>query len=121
MFSSWEFLAGKKLAEYSRISDLQHHTLIVEVDHPAIMQMLQMKYSEILGKLSRKYPELEVQEVRMFLRNPEFKNGHARDTENLPGDNDENSQREEKKVNLNSIEDEKFRDLLLNMKKRSQL
>ena len=121
MFNSWEFLAGKKLADYSRIVDLNNNTLVIEADHPAIIQLLQLRYSEILQKLKRKYPQLEIKDMRMFLKNSEFKEGRAKSRENLPGDEQQFGSSERKEVDLNKIENEKFRTLLLSMKKRSQV
>ena len=120
MFNSWSKIAGVKLGEYSRITEISRNTLIIEVDHPAIMQMLQLKYSEILEKINGKYPELEIMEMRMFLKNSEFKEGMARDLQILPGDNAEKKQRESE-LDPDKIDNSEFRDLLLNMKKRSQV
>lgn len=123
MFSCWEKTAGKKLAEYSRIVDLNRKTLVVEVDHPAIIQLLQIRYREILQKIRKKYPELEIDDIRMFVKNSHFKEGKARLRKSVEftGDDAENSVTAKNEVNLDKIEDSEFRDLLLNMKKRSQV
>lgn len=120
MFNSWSKIAGLKLGEYSRIADISRNALVVEVDHPAIMQMLQFKYSEILEKINRKYPELVIRELRMFLKNTDFKEGCAKNLNNLPGDMEGKIQKESG-PDLEKIDNNDFRELLLNMKKRSQV
>lgn len=122
VFKSWEKIAGLKLADYSRIVDLNHKTLVVEVDHPGIMQLLQMKYSEILRRLRHHYPQLEIADIRMFVKNPDFQYGKAGIGENsLPGDKDGLAEDDKGEGHIENIDNPEFRDLLLNMKKRSQV
>lgn len=119
MFQSWENIVGKKLAGYSRIKDLDKNSLIVEADHPAIIQLLQMNYSQTMYKLNLKYPDLKIKNIRILLKNTDLKKESRKMGTSLVGDsvNDENKNR--KKIDLNSIDNENFRDLLLKMKKRS--
>ena len=60
IFSSWQRIAGDDIASHSRVADIRRGALIVEVDHPGWMQMLQIKSSEILQRLSAKYPNLGI-------------------------------------------------------------
>ena len=46
-FSSWKELAGRDLSAHSQVSDIRNNVAIVEVDHPAWMQMLQMKEKDM--------------------------------------------------------------------------
>ena len=121
IFTSWESIVGRKLAGYSRIKDLDKQSLIIEADHPAIIQLLQMNYSHTLYKLNRKYPELHISDIRILLKDPNITYEKRKETMNLAGDNDDISTTDRKKVDLDSIENENFKDLLLKMKKRSQV
>lgn len=121
MFKSWERIVGPKLADYSRIVDLNHKTLVVEVDHPGIIQLLQMKYSQILSNLKNKYPELEINDIRMFVKNAKYAKGMAVKNEFYAGDKEIKSENSDESERIKNIENSEFRDLLLNMKKRSQV
>ena len=68
IFNSWEAIVGRKLAGYSRIEDMDKNSLIIEADHPAIIQLLQMNYSQTLFTLNRRYPELKIFDIRFLLK-----------------------------------------------------
>ena len=55
-FRSWESIAGVDTASHSRILDIRKRTLLIEVDHPAWIQMIQMRYKEILNRFSLLFP-----------------------------------------------------------------
>jgi hypothetical protein len=67
LFSSWRKMAGDDIAAHSRIVDLRKGALLVEVDHPGWMQMLQIKREEILKKLAAKYPDLGIRMIHAKL------------------------------------------------------
>jgi hypothetical protein len=121
IFNSWESIVGKKLAGYSRIKDLDKESLIVEADHPAIIQLLQLNYSENIYRLNLNYPDLNISDMRILLKNPEYK--YERKKINV--DSIENTydieHEKNKEVDLEGIDDENFKELLLKMKKRSQV
>ncbi len=119
MFQSWEKIVGKKLAGYSRIRDLDKNSLIVEADHPAIIQLLQMNYSQTLNRLNFKYPDLKISDIRILLKNPDFEIENSKKPSTLAGDTDNVENNNRKPVDLNSIDNEIFKELLLKMKKRS--
>ncbi|MBN2657523.1 MAG: DUF721 domain-containing protein [Spirochaetales bacterium] len=123
IFSSWEKIAGQKLSQYSRIVDIDNHSLLIEADHPAIIQLLQLKYREILDKIRRKYPQLQISDLRMFVKNPEYRiQRNERNKASFPGDETFSSGiNTGNNENFEKIDDENFRDLLRDMKKRSQL
>lgn len=121
IFSSWESIVGKKLAGYSRIKDLDKETLIIEADHPAIIQLLQHNYSENLYRLNRKYPDLKISDMRIFLKNPEIIYERKKTDMNLMEDSDNRESESSIAVDLNKIDDGNFKDILLQMKKRSQV
>ncbi|MBI9096829.1 MAG: DUF721 domain-containing protein [Spirochaetaceae bacterium] len=121
MFKSWEYIVGTKLAGYSRILNIDNNSLIVEADHPAIIQLLQVKYSEILFKLNKKYKELKIIDIRIILKDPEIIYNNKNKYDKMAGDNDKLHKKSKEYVDINSIDNENFKDLLLKMKKRSQV
>lgn len=121
MFKSWEYIVGTKLAGYSRILNIDNDSLIVEADHPAIIQLLQVKYSEILFKLNNKYKELKIIDIRIILKDPEIIYNNINKYDKMVGDNDQLHKKSKEYVDINSIDNENFKDLLLKMKKRSQV
>jgi hypothetical protein len=67
LFSSWRKVAGDDIASHSRIVDLRRGALLVEVDHPGWMQMLQMKQEAILKTLALRYPDLAIRMLHVKL------------------------------------------------------
>ena len=47
-FSAWTEIAGKDLAAHSKIYDISKGTVLVSVDHPGWMQMIQLQKRPIL-------------------------------------------------------------------------
>ena len=66
-FRSWESIAGEDAAAHSRIVDIQKGTLLVEVDHPAWIQIIQIRYREILNKVQSSFPELTIEKMHLKL------------------------------------------------------
>ena len=66
-FRSWESIVGEDTAAHSRILDVRKKTLIIEVDHPAWMQMIQMRFKEILNKVQKTFPELSIEKMHLKL------------------------------------------------------
>ena len=59
---------GKNLASHSRIVDLRNGILLVEADHSAWLQMLQLHQRYILGSIQRRFPELNISTLAFRLR-----------------------------------------------------
>jgi hypothetical protein len=59
-FSSWKEIVGERLASHSRVGDIEKGILVVEVEHPGWIQLLQLRQSEILQATCRRFPELEL-------------------------------------------------------------
>ena len=92
-FRSWSKLAGTDAAAHSKVVDIRKGTLIVEVDHPGWIQLLQMKYSEILKKIKKHYPELEIKRIHLVLQDAQSggsKKETAEKTVNTPKKTAEN-------------------------------
>jgi hypothetical protein len=66
-FKSWHRIVGTDLAAHTRVTDIRNGALKVEVDHPGWMQMLQMRKDEVIRKVARQYPQLEVTNLHMRL------------------------------------------------------
>ena len=67
-FGGWSIIAGEDLAAHSKVIDVKKGTVLVEVDHPGWMQVLQLKATRILKAIKSKYPELDVEDIRCFLQ-----------------------------------------------------
>ena len=65
IFGAWSQIVGESLAEHSRIYEIANRNLFIEVDHPGWMQLLLMKKPQILRGVKRKYPDMEVKEIRV--------------------------------------------------------
>ncbi len=67
-YNSWEKIAGTDIANHSSLSDIKNGILYIDVDHPGWIQLIQIKKRYILGKIRSMFPELEVRDLRIFLR-----------------------------------------------------
>ena len=70
-FSGWQKIAGTDIAAHSRVRDVKSGVVIVEVDHPGWLQMLQMKKEQILADMKKTYPELGIDNIRIFVGDSE--------------------------------------------------
>ena len=66
-FSRWVNLVGEDLASHTRVSDVKNGAVIVEVDHPGWMQLLQMRRGNVLAEIARRYPQLGIRSMHMRL------------------------------------------------------
>lgn len=66
LFRGWEGVAGRDIASHSRIVDVKNGTAVLEADHPAWLQIIQLKQKHILHKIQKMYPELKIESIRMF-------------------------------------------------------
>ncbi len=66
-FSSWKEIAGRDIAAHSRLIDIRHNAAVIEIDHPAWMQMLQMKEKKVLSEMRRRFPSLSIRSLQMRL------------------------------------------------------
>jgi hypothetical protein len=71
LFSCWKELAERHgiaaAAAHSRITGLDRGILWVEVDHPGWKQILQTKESRLLNDLRRRFPDLDISGISIFL------------------------------------------------------
>lgn len=59
---------GQNLADHSRVVDLKNGILLVEVDHPGWIELLQFHKKYILGGLRMKYPQLKINSLAFRLK-----------------------------------------------------
>lgn len=66
-FQGWSGLVGDDLADHTDLVDVRNGSAIVEVDHPAYMQLLQMRQSRILAAMQKKHPSLGLKRIDIRL------------------------------------------------------
>ncbi len=59
---------GEKMASHSKIIDLKNQYLYVETDHPAWIQLFQLRKKKILIQLKKYFPSLEIKEIFFTLK-----------------------------------------------------
>lgn len=64
----WPELVGPKIAEKSRATGLQGDMLLIEVDHPAWVQELNLLKNQLLQKIGRLFPRAGVKNIRFSLK-----------------------------------------------------
>ena len=67
LFLDWKKIAGEALAGHSRLVDVQNGILLVEVDHPGWLQMLQLRKAAIMDAARRAAPLASVEGIRVRL------------------------------------------------------
>ncbi|MFP4618127.1 MAG: DUF721 domain-containing protein [Spirochaetaceae bacterium] len=66
-FSAWDEIVGENLAGRARAKELKGKTLIVEVDHPGWIQLLEMRRARILHELNERFPDLQIEKIRFYV------------------------------------------------------
>ncbi len=66
-FSAWDEIVGENLAGRTRAKELKGKTLIVEVDHPGWIQVLQMRQAYILHELGERFSGLQIEKIRCYV------------------------------------------------------
>ena len=68
IYSCWEEIAGKEIAENSSVVDIKKETLFVEAEHPGWIQIINLKKAVILEKIDEKFPEKKISEIKIVLK-----------------------------------------------------
>jgi hypothetical protein len=63
IFKSWKLVVGSRLAAHSRIVDIESNFVVVETEHPAWIQLLQMQEENIVRFMKANYPQFEIRGV----------------------------------------------------------
>ena len=67
LYKRWEQMAGEQIAAHSHIQDLRNGVVVVEVEHPGWIQLIQLRQQHILGALQAAFPELVIRGLRLQL------------------------------------------------------
>ena len=110
LFGSWVDIVGLSLGGHSRVYDVRHKTLYVEVDHPGWMQMLYFRKEKILSVVKRKYSQLEIMDLKIKV-NPQLSRGkdEGRDEAEPCRVDTEEKDKGEIKEALSSVKDEELK------------
>lgn len=64
-YSSWDQIVGEPLSHHTKAVDVQRGSLIVQVDHPGWFQMFRFKEKEILRRVSKRFPDLKIKNIKV--------------------------------------------------------
>jgi hypothetical protein len=60
VYQNWRNIVGEKLAAHSKIIDISSGMILISVDHPGWIQLLQIKQAIILENISKRFPDFEL-------------------------------------------------------------
>ena len=66
--ANWDEIAGPQIAAKSRSKGMQGDILVIEVDHPAWVQELNLMKSLLLKKLKVQHPRANIKDLRFILK-----------------------------------------------------
>ncbi|GHU44461.1 hypothetical protein FACS1894190_15850 [Spirochaetia bacterium] len=79
-YKNTETMTTDKVIDHSRIIDIQHNILLVEVDHSGWTQLLQTRQSKILKIIKRDFKDIQVNSLAFVLsKEYEFKENIIKD------------------------------------------
>jgi predicted nucleic acid-binding Zn ribbon protein len=64
LFRGWEQIAGHDLGSRSRVVEVEDGVIVVEVDHPGWLQMLQLKKRTLLEAARKAVPGGRIEDLR---------------------------------------------------------
>ena len=67
IYRVWDDILGHDLAGRARLRDIDRGRLLVEVDHPAWMQLVQMRQRQILRRVARRFPALGITRMHLLV------------------------------------------------------
>ena len=70
IYQTWDQILGADLAGRARLRDIDRGRLLVEVDHPAWIQLIQMRQRTILRRVQRQFPVLGVKRLHLVVGAP---------------------------------------------------
>ena len=68
LFDVWPSLVGEEAAEHLMIKDIKGKTLTLETDHPGWIQVAQLRKNEILDKIRERFPDKNIDNIKISLR-----------------------------------------------------
>lgn len=66
---SWDFFVGEKLAAHSEIISIKNNIMLIETDHTGWMQQILWEKKNILKKLKKNAPELQIKNIEIRVKN----------------------------------------------------
>ena len=67
VYRVWDEILGADLAGRARLRDIDRGRLLVEVDHPAWLQLVQMRQRQILQRVQDRFPALRITRLHLVL------------------------------------------------------
>ena len=64
LFRGWEDIAGPELGTRSRVVEVEDGVIVVEVEHPGWLQMLQLKKRSLLEAARKAVPLCTISDIR---------------------------------------------------------
>jgi predicted nucleic acid-binding Zn ribbon protein len=64
LFRGWEDIAGPELGARSRVVEVEDGVIVVEVDHPGWLQMLQLRKRAVLEAARKAVPDGRIEDLR---------------------------------------------------------
>jgi len=118
LFKDWKYVVGPKLSAHSKIVNIKNSIVIVEVEHPGWLQLLQVQEKNILYKLQTKNPDLNLRGLSFKIAGTLLKTEKAiLSVEEVPARQVEEKVKSEVKETETSPIDTDFQNLLLQLKK----
>ncbi|MBQ6904916.1 MAG: DUF721 domain-containing protein [Spirochaetia bacterium] len=68
IFEAWPDLAGEEASEHLKILDIKGKVLLLEADHPGWVQMAQLRKKEFLEKIKARFPDNNINNIKVSLR-----------------------------------------------------
>ena len=67
LFNAWDSIIGPDLSGSTKIIDVNLGKLIIEVDHPARMQLVHMRQSKIISIIKKRFPSLGINRIHLLV------------------------------------------------------
>lgn len=65
--NTWEKIAGSKISSHSKIKEIKNNVLVIEVEHPGWIQYILFEKKNIIGRINKKFPELNIKDFNIFV------------------------------------------------------
>ncbi|MCD6120805.1 MAG: DUF721 domain-containing protein [Spirochaetales bacterium] len=67
LFRGWNAIVDSGLASHSEVIEIEKSIIFIRVDHPGWAQTIAFKKKNILKKIKKKYPDLDIKDIRVFI------------------------------------------------------
>lgn len=65
--NTWEKIAGIKISSHSKIKEIKNEVLVIEVEHPGWIQYILLEKKNIIGRINKRFPELNIRDLNIFV------------------------------------------------------